>query len=50
MVRRLARDLIAFALANKIYWVLPLVVVGLALVAVLATSNTAASPSLYSVH
>jgi hypothetical protein len=50
MARRIARDLIAFALANKVYWVLPLVLVSLLLVGLLATSNTAASPFIYSVH
>jgi hypothetical protein len=49
-MRLRARQVIAFAMANKIYWVLPLVVVGLALAAVLATSTTAASPVIYSVH
>ncbi len=49
-VARLARGAFAFAMANKVYWVLPLVVVGLALVGILATSSTAASPFIYSVH
>jgi hypothetical protein len=44
------RDLLAFALANKVYWVVPLVLVSLILVGVLATSSTAAAPFIYSVH
>jgi hypothetical protein len=45
-----ARAIIAFALANKAYWVLPLVLVALALAGVLATASPAAAPSIYSVH
>jgi hypothetical protein len=45
-----ARNLLGFALANKAYWVVPLVLVSLLLVGVLATSSTAAAPFIYSVH
>ncbi len=44
------RALFRFALANKVYWLLPLVVVSLLLVGLLATSSTAAAPFIYSVH
>ena len=50
MPRRVVRDLIGFALANKVYWVLPLVVVSLILVGLMATSTTAAAPHIYTVH
>jgi hypothetical protein len=45
-----ARHMIAFAMANKAYWVVPLVLVALALAGVLATATPAAAPSIYSVH
>jgi hypothetical protein len=44
------RDLLGFAWANKVYWIVPLVLVSLILVAVLATSSTSAAPFIYSVH
>jgi hypothetical protein len=47
---RLARDALRFALANKVYWLLPLVLVSLVLVGLLATSSTAAAPFIYSIH
>lgn len=50
MVRRMLRDLVGFALANKVYWVLPLVLVALLAVGLLATSSPAAAPHIYSVH
>jgi len=46
----LARDVLRFALANKVYWLLPLVLVSLMLVGLMATSSTAAAPFIYSVH
>jgi hypothetical protein len=45
-----ARNLLGFALANKPYWVVPLVLVSLLLVGALATSSTEAAPFIYSVH
>lgn len=44
------RDAVRFALANKVYWLVPLVLVSLALVGIMATSSTAAAPFIYSVH
>jgi hypothetical protein len=47
---QIARDAGAFAMANKAYWVVPLVLVALLLVGILATSSTTAAPFIYSVH
>jgi hypothetical protein len=47
---RIARRVVAFAMANKVYWVLPAVLVSLLLIGLATTSSTAAAPSIYSVH
>jgi hypothetical protein len=47
---QIVRDVGAFAMANKAYWVVPLVLVSLLLVGILVTSSTAAAPFIYSVH
>jgi hypothetical protein len=46
---RLARDLVRFAWANKLYWVLPMVLVSLVLVLLVAASATPLAPFIYSV-
>lgn len=44
---QLAKDLLAFALANKKWWLLPMLAVSLALVALVALAATPAAPFIY---
>lgn len=46
---RIARDLVAFALANKLYWLVPLVLVSLLLLGLVVASSTPLAPFIYSV-
>lgn len=46
---RIARDLVRFAMENKLYWLLPLVLVSLVLVALVVLSATPLAPFIYSV-
>jgi hypothetical protein len=46
---RVARDLVRFALDNKKWWLLPLIVVSLLLVALVAASSTPLAPFIYTV-
>ena len=45
---RIAGDLVRFALANKMYWVLPVVLVSLALLGLVVASSTPLAPFIYS--
>ena len=46
---RIAKDLVGFAMENKLYWLLPLVLVSLVLVALVVLSATPLAPFIYSV-
>ena len=46
---RIAQDLVRFALANKMYWVLPVVLVSLVLLGLVAATATPLAPFIYSV-
>ncbi len=43
----LAKQLLAFALANKKWWLFPMVAVSLLLMGVVALSSSAAAPFIY---
>jgi Family of unknown function (DUF5989) len=46
---RIVKDLVGFAMANKLYWMLPLVLVSLVLVLLVVLSATPLAPFIYSV-
>ncbi len=46
---RIASELVRFAMANKLYWMLPLVLVSLLLVVLVVLSGTPLAPFIYSV-